>query len=602
MKLKYTAALLCVIAAQAGAQLAGPRLNSIIPDYDASVSRGSGLSVSTAPPTEARPVLVIDGAKLADEGYTSATDALGTLPGVFVDKSTQFGRADPNIRGLGSDGQRIALMVDGRPETTGIFGCTVTQTLPLDNIDRIEVVEGPASAQYGSGAMGGAVNILTHGATRPFEGDLQVGYGSDDTRLFRLRGGAQSGPNDFYAAVEQLGSAGYTNYSSYNADDGTFEYGRDLGDGAKLRIRHKLYSGTEYDPAPVDGPASDTSWFDYRRGDTDLAASVDRDNYSGAVRLFNTYGHHDFSSGWTSEDDTYGATASGVWKQSPDFSVNAGAEYERMDGDWIGVNSWDKNQYAVYTGAKKSLGNFLLVDGALRWTGDDGNPSNWVPALAASVKPFNEVEVYGSASRGLRFPALAELYLFPVSNPSLKPETDWGYESGVKYKPWEFVQLRGSAYMTEGDNLIEVDNSGRYSNSDAFLFRGVIGEAKFFPAKNMDVTASYTYLDPGSHSQGRPQDTASGEVAYHSGRDWGAAAQCLYAGRYYAQDNYAERINDIFTANLSAWKMVADGVKLSADVKNLLDRRYVVYSTNTTYTGQFLMPGITADASVTFSF
>jgi outer membrane cobalamin receptor len=63
---------------------------------------------------------------------------------------------------IGQRGRRIAVLVDGRPEKMGLFGCTITHTFPLDNVERIEVVRGPSSVLYGSGAMGGIVNILTH--------------------------------------------------------------------------------------------------------------------------------------------------------------------------------------------------------------------------------------------------------------------------------------------------------------------------------------------------------------------------------------------------------------------------------------------------------
>ncbi len=109
-------------------------------------------------------VSVVTQDDIAVSDVHSATDILGTLPGVFVEKTGQLGRADVSIRGEGSAGTDISVMIDGRPEKSSIFGCSVTQTFPLNNVDSIEVIRGPASLMYGSDALGGVVNILTRKA------------------------------------------------------------------------------------------------------------------------------------------------------------------------------------------------------------------------------------------------------------------------------------------------------------------------------------------------------------------------------------------------------------------------------------------------------
>ncbi|OYD17402.1 hypothetical protein CH330_00220, partial [candidate division WOR-3 bacterium JGI_Cruoil_03_51_56] len=99
----------------------------------------------------------------------TATDELSSLPGVFIQKTGQFGRTDLDIRGIGDRGTKILVLVDGRPEKMSLFGCTVTHTLPVNNIERIEVVRGPLSVLYGSDAMSGVVNIVTRRAKEPLE-------------------------------------------------------------------------------------------------------------------------------------------------------------------------------------------------------------------------------------------------------------------------------------------------------------------------------------------------------------------------------------------------------------------------------------------------
>ena len=80
---------------------------------------------------------------------SNALNLLGQFPGVFVRRTGDFGRADIDIRGLGNRGRRIAVLVNGRPEKMGLFGCVVSHAFPLDNVERIELVRGPASVLYG---------------------------------------------------------------------------------------------------------------------------------------------------------------------------------------------------------------------------------------------------------------------------------------------------------------------------------------------------------------------------------------------------------------------------------------------------------------------
>ena len=123
----------------------------------------------------------------------SATDILNILPGVFVHKTGSFGRADVVIRGQGSRGRRVMVLVDGKPEKMGLFGCTITHSLPLDNVERIEVVRGPASVLYGSDALGGVINIITKKPTEKSKGDATLSYGSFDSQVYRLRQGQDLG-------------------------------------------------------------------------------------------------------------------------------------------------------------------------------------------------------------------------------------------------------------------------------------------------------------------------------------------------------------------------------------------------------------------------
>ena len=87
----------------------------------------------------------------------------------------------PQISGIN---KRSLLLIDGRPS-----GVTNLATLLLDNVERIEVLKGAASAVYGSSAMGGVVNVITRQSRGKIGGNARIGGGSFGTSEFAGRAG-----------------------------------------------------------------------------------------------------------------------------------------------------------------------------------------------------------------------------------------------------------------------------------------------------------------------------------------------------------------------------------------------------------------------------
>lgn len=92
----------------------------------------------------------------------------------------------PQFSGLN---QRALLLVDGRPAGTANLS-----TINSADIERIEILKGPASALYGSQAMGGVVNVITKKSTGALRSNIFAEYGSYETLKL---GGASGEPNSF---------------------------------------------------------------------------------------------------------------------------------------------------------------------------------------------------------------------------------------------------------------------------------------------------------------------------------------------------------------------------------------------------------------------
>jgi outer membrane receptor for ferrienterochelin and colicins len=159
-------------------------------------------------------VSLVDADTIEQLGAVSVDQALEEVPGLEVEMGA--GRiTSPKMRGTNT--AQTLLLLDGRRLAAGFKRMTDLNQILAAGVDRIEVVRGPASALYGSEAVGGVVNIITKkGPEKEYEGILstQGGSGNYDDWAASLSGGASTDK------VEAYGSFGMRNNNSYESGDG----------------------------------------------------------------------------------------------------------------------------------------------------------------------------------------------------------------------------------------------------------------------------------------------------------------------------------------------------------------------------------------------
>jgi len=159
-------------------------------------------------------VTIIDRDMIRASGFTDIADLFRLVPGMNV---AYFSGALPTVtyHGLG-DGfsRRMQVLVDGRSIYSAHFGQVFWRNLALtlDDIERIEVVRGPAAASYGANAFAGVINIITrHPAeTQGVHGEAQLG--GNDVRNAQVRIGAQSGDLVYRLTLGRRGDDRFKDY------------------------------------------------------------------------------------------------------------------------------------------------------------------------------------------------------------------------------------------------------------------------------------------------------------------------------------------------------------------------------------------------------
>lgn len=200
---------------------------------------------------------VVGEADLARSVAADLTDVLKKNAGVDV---VQY---NSTLSGVGIRGfrpqfsgvnKRSLLLIDGRPS-----GVTNLATLRLDDVDRVEVLKGSASALYGSSAMGGVVNVITRDSRGPIAGGARVGGGSFGTTDLGVHaGGNATSRVDFDAsasAVDQrhdirMGNGVVRPATSFRSYTSAGRLGVDLSRGWRLDGGGDLYRGRDIDTPP----------------------------------------------------------------------------------------------------------------------------------------------------------------------------------------------------------------------------------------------------------------------------------------------------------------------------------------------------------------
>ena len=181
------------------------------------------------------PITVFDRETIEKIQPEKMADLFKTIPGVEIDGEGPF-RGLPVIRGMSSN--RVLILVDGQRLNNARESTTFAGIQPalvnLSEVERIEVLRGPASVQYGSDAIGGVINIITRQPNlgeQDFKvsGDVALEYGTiSDSRAGRVSVTGTGSGFSFYAggSYEQVedytaadGASDDPRYSSYVRDD-----------------------------------------------------------------------------------------------------------------------------------------------------------------------------------------------------------------------------------------------------------------------------------------------------------------------------------------------------------------------------------------------
>ena len=165
-----------------------------------SIATGRSQSLQAAPAVAS----VITAEQIRDTGARDLSDILRRVPGFYLGRTANLFEPVVAVRGFSSSfNQTVLFLLDGVPQTELVFGDrrTTLGKIPLDLIDRVEVMRGPGSALYGADAYSAVVNIITRREV-PEQSQVVLSGGTHATRDGRALGGGRWGDVTVVGALE----------------------------------------------------------------------------------------------------------------------------------------------------------------------------------------------------------------------------------------------------------------------------------------------------------------------------------------------------------------------------------------------------------------
>lgn len=473
------------------------------------------------------------------------------IPGMFVTERGIAGygvsggaAGSVSIRGVGG-GNKVLFLIDGQPQWAGVFGHSLPDTYVTNDVQRVEVVSGPSSLLYGSGAMGGSVNLITRRASGDgFSGSLRAMAGSYGTQKYGARGGCKTGGLRAYAAASYESSDGNRRGMGYWLANQYASVSYDLSSHWEIGANLILTETKAKNPGSIYREMPLGMWAKQLRTTASVFVKNRYDISSGGLQAYYNWGKHDIDDGldshnlprtylFHSKDYNMGVTLYQTVRPWTGNDLSLGVDFKHWGGRAYNTDKTDGTESPIVDRHVNEIGGYAMMQQAfwsdrlslnagvrLEHSSQFGN--EWVPQAGFILRPLPASRMKFSYGRGFRSPTIRELYMYAPRNPDLVPESMDSYE--VELRQWLLggkLNAGLSLYYINGDNMIQtvmVDGTPRNVNTGRFINKGFEIDATYDIDSDWSVTANYAYLHTATRIVGAPKNRIFGEVAYTPGR------------------------------------------------------------------------------------
>ncbi len=592
-------------------------------------------------------VTVITRQDLEHAGSRDLSQVITEMGGVFINGYTNNAGKEKNIYVRGAKVDYTLITIDGVPvyDASGIGSNFDIRYIPVDNVERIEILKGSQSTLYGSDAIAGVINIITRkSGTKPFSAFATAHYGSFATQRLNAGINGQRGIFDYNIGYTHFKTDGFseaqqpaTSASVYDKDGYTQNSVQaSFGVQAAKQWRIQPYIRYSKNKGNLDEDAFQDE-MDFTYGAKNLQTGIKNIVQAGKTQLnilyqFNTTKRNYLDD--SVETGSYYRYNQSFYEANEHFAevfavypfklarLTVGADMRSSSTDFRAIqkniyspmierpafsgDSVKQKQVGAYAALNYFKNNFA-IEGGGRFNHHSEYGSNFAFNLNPSYFIQKRVKVFANASSGYKTPSLYQLFS-EYGNKELQPETSVNLEGGVQYfSKDERINIRATYFNRHIKDAIAFFYNpatfrSSYINQDKQNDHGFEIEGKALVAEKIQLKAIYSYVngeittkqmgkDTSFFNQlRRPKSTLTLSLASQVTKAFYANAQIGAVGKskdiYFDPVTYAAQditLNDYVLVNFYAeYGFLNQRLKLFADIRNIGDKKYSdIYGYNT---------------------
>ncbi|OOV87836.1 TonB-dependent receptor domain-containing protein [Oceanospirillum linum] len=550
-------------------------------------------------------VTVITKEDLKQQQPKSVTEALAATPGIQIRSNGGYGQESSLfLRGISQD--RMLVLVDGVQIGSATLGEVSLHHLPVDQIERIEVVRGARSSLYGANAIGGVIQIFTKQQKQEHShAEIALSGGSNNTQQGAISISHSDGQSQLRANISHFTTDGFDikpDQADLGADDDGYTNSSVKLDAEHKVGKHTFLAGMQYTTGEND---YDRAYLGY---DADQGKSIYTND---AVNEF-----------------VYSSFYAGIESAlSDNLTLNAKASHYKDDNQTVlageDQNSFITNTEKLELQATRYFDNELLLVAGFDYKKDDVSDSTqsydeetrdnkalfalleksgekYQAALSARIddnEAFGSFSTYGidanyqvapkvkiTAGFATAFlvPTFNDMYWPNQGNPDLDPETSDTATLGLNFQPESHLSFDINLYQTQLDDMIawapDADGNWKPSNVDSVRITGaeLIASADL---GNTQLTFNANLLDTEDKQEKkqliyRAKQTANLRVN-HTLNQLTLGFDAQFTGERYTDAQNTDKLGGFTLYNLDARYLFSPQLDLSASIKNLTDKDYV---------------------------